>query len=70
MNNITTLPVDCFTCVNMRNTLRTAHFSRVLTSSLLIPVSADGLLIRHVGGFQTWTRRSESLISIGDLGNH
>ena len=39
MNNITTLPVDCFTCVNMRNTLRTVHFSRVLTSSLLRPVS-------------------------------
>ena len=40
MNNITTFPVDGVTCVNMRNTLRTAHFSRVFRStSLLRPVS-------------------------------
>ena len=41
MNNITTLPAaDGVTCVNMRNTLRTAHFSRVFRStSLLRPVS-------------------------------
>ncbi|KAF0300902.1 hypothetical protein FJT64_026726 [Amphibalanus amphitrite] len=49
MNNITTLPVDCFTCVNMRNTLRTVHFSSVITSSLLIPAELRSVLTKKRG---------------------